>query len=106
MENSSLFFQQIGTFINDVNQNIDMIYTPTMVVQARKDKMINPESANFIYDHVEADQKEIKWYEEAGHVITLSDEKYQLHEDIYMFLESLDWVDIFKCIDFVMYNSE
>src|SRR5690625_8041037 len=57
MENSSLLFQQIGTFIEDVNQNIDMIYTPTMVVQARKDKMINPESANFIYDHVEADQR-------------------------------------------------
>lgn len=91
MENSSLLFQQIGTFIKEVNQNIDMIYTPTMVVQARKDKMINPESANFIYDHVEADQKEIKWYEEAGHVITLSGEKDQLHEDIYMFLESLDW---------------
>lgn len=93
MESSSLLFQQIGEFIEDINNNIDMIYTPTMVVQARKDQMINPESANFIYDHVEADQKEIKWYEEAGHVITLSDEKDQLHEDIYAFLESLDWVN-------------
>lgn len=86
-------FQQIGEFVTDVNENIDFIYTPTMVVQARKDQMINPVSANYIYDHVETNHKEIHWYEEAGHVITLSKEKDQLHEDIYAFLESLDWED-------------
>ena len=35
--------------------------------------------------------KELKWYEESGHVITLDKEKDQLHEDIYQFLERLDW---------------
>lgn len=93
MENVPETFELIGEFVEDVNKNVDMIYTPTMVVQAGKDEMINPESANYIYDHVETDHKEIKWYDEAGHVITLSQEKDQLHEDIYAFLESLDWED-------------
>lgn len=84
-------FSGIGQFITDVRSHIDMIYAPTFVVQARKDQMINPESANYIYDHVEANQKEIKWYEESGHVITLGDERDQLHEDILTFLQSLDW---------------
>lgn len=77
--------------IADVRENVDMIYSPTFVVQARHDHMINTDSANIIYDNVESDEKEIKWYEESGHVITLDKEKEQLHEDVYHFLEKLDW---------------
>ncbi|MEN2768488.1 alpha/beta hydrolase [Ornithinibacillus xuwenensis] len=91
MENSTPMFTELGKLIKTVKQNIDTIYTPTMVVQARLDKMINTESATYIYDNVESDRKDIKWYEESGHVITLDKEKEQLHEDIYAFLESLDW---------------
>ncbi|WP_408007704.1 alpha/beta hydrolase [Pseudalkalibacillus sp. A8] len=77
--------------IADVRDNIDMIYTPTFVVQARHDEMINTDSANIIYDSIESDQKDLKWYEESGHVITLDKEKEQLHEDVLAFLNSLDW---------------
>jgi carboxylesterase len=77
--------------IADVRQNVDMIYAPTFVVQARHDNMINTDSANIIYNEVESDVKELKWYEESGHVITLDKEKEQLHEDIYQFLERLEW---------------
>ncbi|MDW4528062.1 carboxylesterase [Rossellomorea marisflavi] len=77
--------------IADVRGNVDMIYSPTFVVQARNDHMINTDSANIIYDSVESDDKEIKWYEDSGHVITLDKEKEQLHEDVYNFLEKLDW---------------
>ncbi|RBP05576.1 carboxylesterase [Rossellomorea aquimaris] len=77
--------------IADVRGNVDMIYSPTFVVQARHDHMINTDSANIIYDNVESDEKDMKWYEESGHVITLDKEKEQLHEDVYGFLEKLDW---------------
>ena len=71
--------------------HVDMIYSPTFVVQAREDHMINTDSANIIYNEVESDMKEIKWFEESGHVITLDKERDQLHEDVYQFLEKLDW---------------
>ncbi|MED0657444.1 alpha/beta hydrolase [Anoxybacillus ayderensis] len=77
--------------IADVRDHLDYIYAPVFVVQARHDDMINPDSANIIYNGVESPVKQIKWYEESGHVITLDKEKEQLHEDIYAFLESLDW---------------
>lgn len=93
MEHSSPMFEALGKLITDVKSNVDTIYTPTMVVQARQDKMINPASATYIYENVEAEQKEINWYEESGHVITIDKEKEQLHEDIYQFLESLDWAE-------------
>jgi len=83
--------QALQNLIADVRENVDMIYAPIFVVQARHDKMINTESANIIYNEVESDMKQLKWYEESGHVITLDKEREQLHEDIYAFLEKLDW---------------
>ena len=55
------------------------------------DDVIDTDSANVIYDNAESEDKQIKWYEKSGHVITLGPEKEQLHEDIFEFLESLDW---------------
>ncbi len=77
--------------IADVRNNVDMVYAPIFVVQARHDRMINTDSANIIYNEVESIEKEIKWYEESGHVITFDKERDQLHEDVYAFLESLNW---------------
>ncbi|MCC3355964.1 alpha/beta hydrolase [Bacillus sp. REN16] len=81
----------LQNLIAEVRDNVDMIYSPTFVAQARHDQMINPESANIIYEAVENDFKKIKWYEESGHVITLDKERDQLHEDVFLFLEQLDW---------------
>ncbi|WP_026909028.1 alpha/beta hydrolase [Paucisalibacillus globulus] len=91
MNHSKEMFMELGKLIREVQNDVDMIYTPTLVVQARLDKMINTESATYIYENVEADRKEIKWYEKSGHVITIDKEKEKLHEDIFAFLESLDW---------------
>ncbi|MCP8970647.1 alpha/beta hydrolase [Ectobacillus ponti] len=81
----------LQSLIRDVRNNIDMIYAPTFVVQARHDEMINTDSANIIYNGVESNVKQIKWYEESSHVITLDKQRDELHEDIYSFLEQLDW---------------
>jgi carboxylesterase len=91
LNESEEMFKQLGGFITEVHDEIDQIYTPTFVVQAEKDEMINTESANYIYEEVETNQKDMKWYRNSGHVITMDKEKEQLHEDILEFLESLDW---------------
>ncbi|MEG0259119.1 MAG: carboxylesterase [Lysinibacillus sp.] len=85
--------QQLREFIASTRQEIDMIYAPIFVIQARNDEVIEAESANIIYNQIESLEKSIKWYEHSSHVITLDKEKEQLHEDIYRFLESLNWVD-------------
>ncbi|WP_173915685.1 carboxylesterase [Halobacillus sp. Marseille-Q1614] len=91
MDESKEMFTQLGQFITSVHEEVDQIYAPTFVVQAEKDEMINTESANYIYENVETDHKDIKWYKNSGHVITMDQEKEQLHEDILKFLNSLDW---------------
>ncbi|MBN8210057.1 carboxylesterase [Bacillus sp. NTK071] len=82
---------ELRDLIYDVRENIDMIYAPTFVAQARHDEMINTESATIIHDTIEADEKSLKWYENSTHVITLGKEKEQLHKDVHAFLDELDW---------------
>lgn len=84
---------QLREFIAQTRKEIDMIYAPILVVQAKNDEVIDIDSANIIYNEIESLEKYIKWYENSRHVITLDQEKDQLHEDIYRFLESLNWVD-------------
>lgn len=74
-----------------VKDELGQVEAPLFVVQSRKDEVIDPNSANVIYDKSNAVEKELKWFEDSGHVITLGPEKEQLHEDVYQFLESLDW---------------
>ncbi|MED4616622.1 carboxylesterase [Priestia megaterium] len=83
--------KSLQELIAEVRTSVDMIYAPTFVVQGRHDHMINTDSANIIYNSVESPTKDIKWYEESGHTITFDKERDQLHEDVYAFLESLDW---------------
>lgn len=82
---------EANQLFNEVREHLDHIYAPTFVVQARLDEMIDINSANIIYENVQSPDKQIKWYEKSKHVITLGDEKEQLHHDIYEFLESLNW---------------
>lgn len=74
-----------------MRDSVDEVIDPILVIQAEQDEMINPDSANVIYDEVMSDEKRISWYKESGHVITIDKEKEAVFEDVYQFLESLDW---------------
>lgn len=77
--------QDLRDFISQTRKEIDMIYAPIFVIQATNDEVIETESANIIYNQTESLEKHIKWYENSKHVITLDQEKDQLHEDILRF---------------------
>lgn len=81
----------IRDLLGDVRENIHRVRVPVFVVQARLDEMIDADNATIIYNEVQSETKQLKWYEQSTHVITLGTEKAQLNQDIYAFLESLDW---------------
>ena len=83
--------RDLQQLIISVRDEIDMLYTPIFVVQSRNDRVINPDSATVIFETVESINKRLQWYENSGHVITLGPEKEQLHEEILMFLNDLEW---------------
>ncbi len=77
--------------VDDVRGQLPEIEAPLLVIQSRNDEVIDPDSATVIYDNAASEKKQIEWFEKSGHVITLGPEKEQLHEDVFQFLESLDW---------------
>lgn len=81
----------INGTIKEVKDSLDMIYAPIKVVQAKKDEMVELKSAEIIYEEAASSVKSLDWYEDSPHVITLGPEKQDLHENIYQFLENLDW---------------
>lgn len=92
MEKMPPIFQTIEKSNKGLRDEIYKIDVPILIAQARKDVVINPDSANYLYEHVQSENKQLIWYEKSGHVVTIGPEKDQLHEDIYTFLQSLDWV--------------
>lgn len=83
--------ESLGGLIDDVRHHLSLIRVPAFVVQAGLDEMIDRTSADTIYQEIQSKTKQLKWYNQSTHVITLGTEKAQLHQDIEAFLESLDW---------------
>ena len=83
--------KDLQALLKDTRDSLEDVYAPTLVIQARNDHMINTDSANIIHDGVSALQKDLIWYENSGHVITLDKEKETLHQDIHEFLDGLNW---------------
>lgn len=71
---------------------LQLINSPTLVLQGLLDDDIYQESASFIHEQVETDEKEIIWYKESGHIITVGKEKDKVCEDVYEFLNQVDWI--------------
>lgn len=77
--------------VDNVREQLPNIEAPLLVVQSRNDNVVDPDSANVIYENAASSKKQIEWFEKSGHVITLGPEKQQLHQDVLQFLESLEW---------------
>lgn len=71
---------------------LQLINSPTLVLQGLLDDDIYQESASFIHERVETDEKEIIWYKESGHIITVGKEKDKVCEDVYEFLNQVEWI--------------
>ncbi len=77
--------------LQEVRDVVDEVMDPLLVIQSENDEMINPDSANIIYNEAISDDKHLSWYQNSGHVITIDKEKEAVFEEIYSFLETLDW---------------
>ncbi|GAB4072865.1 carboxylesterase [Barrientosiimonas marina] len=91
IDDSRDMFSDLADLVKEVSSQVGLIDVPAFVAQAGQDEMINTDSASYIYNNLKSEQKDIKWYEASSHVITMGQEKEQLFEDIYQFLETLDW---------------
>ena len=75
--------------IKEVKVSLNQVNIPIQVMQGQKDETVQPRSAQYIFDHVNSEKKELKWYKNSSHIMTLDHEKNQIFEDIQLFLEKI-----------------
>lgn len=78
----------LNTAIQRSRDVLEDVFVPVFVAQGSKDTVINSDSANVIYNEIstEDDDKNIKWYENSGHVLTIDNDKKELFNDLYRFM--------------------
>ena len=80
-------FEDIRSFIMSVRDDLDEIYVPMFIAQGEKDVVIDQGSAKIIYDTVDSDDKNIIYYKDSGHVLTLDKDKETFFKDYYEFIK-------------------
>lgn len=84
------FLDELQSFIDDTGSRLSAIKDPAFILQGAKDAALYKESAFRIHDEILSEEKELKWYRESGHIITLDQERQQVYEDVKDFLLKLD----------------
>ena len=72
-------------FIGVYSKTLPDVKAPTLLIQARGDNTVRPDSAQYIYDRLGAETKELIWKDSDRHVI-VSDAFPDVHDEILAFL--------------------
>lgn len=83
--------ERVTHFTEKTREELKAIQVPTLVMQGALDDMLYQESAPYIFENVNAPEKDIIWYENSGHIITLDKEREKVCEDVYTFLNEIEW---------------
>jgi esterase/lipase len=72
--------------ISRCKSRLDHVIAPTLIIQAMGDPVVNPKSAQIIYDQIMSDDKEIFELDEAKHIV-VKEENQLVFDKIYEFIE-------------------
>ena len=75
------------------NLNIPKIKTPTFIIQAKNDPVVNPSSAYEIYEKIKSEKKELLMLDLDNHIIIKGENTKELFEEIHSFLDTLEKED-------------
>ena len=65
---------------------IPNISVPTLIMQARGDRVVDPSGAQYIYDRIASDRKELVWLSKSDHIIPLDVEREVVFAKVANFL--------------------
>lgn len=83
--------EDLRKFILEAGSSLVKVTSPTFVLQGCLDEPLYKESADIIFNTIDVENKQIQWYEDSGHMMTIGNERKQINEDIGMFLDSIEW---------------
>ncbi|VEF47599.1 esterase [Bacillus freudenreichii] len=82
---------ELQKFIVETDSSLKKIASPVFVLQGCLDDLLYKESSDIIFNTVDVENKQIQWYEDSGHMMTIGSERKQINEDVRKFLDSIEW---------------
>ena len=84
--------EKVTFLTEETREELETIKAPTLVMQGALDDELYQESAPYIMENIKANEKDIIWYENSGHIITLDKEREKVCKDVYEFLNNqVEW---------------
>jgi carboxylesterase len=68
------------TLIQKIKPRLGKIINPTLIIQSTLDSVVDPAGAQYIYDHIGTDHKQLCWLERSDHIITMDSEYEQVFQ--------------------------
>ncbi len=72
--------------IERVKTELPAIRTPTLIIQSRKDSVVDPSGAEYIYQHLGSSDKQLRWLTNSDHIVTLDFERDVVFAEVGAFL--------------------
>jgi carboxylesterase len=65
----------LGQLLSLVRRELPQVRAPALIMQGRCDRTVPPESAQIIFDSLGTDDKELVWWPNSGHCMTIDSER-------------------------------
>lgn len=72
--------------IEQVKPKLPTIQNPTLIIQSRLDRVVDPAGASYLYDRLGASEKRLLWLEKSDHIITLDRERETVYQAVGEFM--------------------
>jgi carboxylesterase len=72
--------------IEQVKPRLSAIRNPMLIIQSRKDHVVDPAGASYLYEHVSSTEKKLEWLENSNHIITLDRDRQEIYRTVGEFM--------------------
>nr|MBC7244466.1 alpha/beta fold hydrolase [Chloroflexota bacterium] len=81
-----VFGEQVNHLLREARASLGQVKVPVLIMQGRCDRTIPADSAQIIFDSLGTDDKEIVWWSNSGHAITVDSEREAVWARAYSFI--------------------
>lgn len=78
---------QFVRLVNRLKPEINLVNVPSLIIQGRKDQIIHPLSAKYIFKNIPSQVKELKYFPNSNHLICLDKEADAVFQSVHGFLK-------------------
>jgi carboxylesterase len=81
-----VFGEEVNSLIRQVHSELGLVQVPVLIMQGRCDRTIAADSAHVLFDGLGTKDKQIVWWPNSGHAITVDSEREQVWARSYAFI--------------------